>query len=159
MEILAFLWCESQSAQQRLRECFAAGQIAPNAANLNAPSSNGYGARRFRETIYAHRIGRSFEAAYRPRTNFPARQDQRLFSDGRRTLVSITARVSLLCIRALYCGISPTFGMRPHRILSGEGDPIGRNYHTSMDLHQVSQCTSDTRHLRNRRNTGQCRHG
>jgi hypothetical protein len=39
MHTLAFLWFELRTAQQSLRGSFAAGQIAPNAANLNAPSS------------------------------------------------------------------------------------------------------------------------
>jgi hypothetical protein len=39
MQTLAFLWFELRTAQQSLRESFAAGQRAANAANLNAPSS------------------------------------------------------------------------------------------------------------------------
>ena len=39
MQPLALLWFELQVAQQSLRESFAAGQRAANAANLDAPSS------------------------------------------------------------------------------------------------------------------------
>jgi hypothetical protein len=39
MQTLAFLWFELRTAQQCLRESFAPGQRAANAAHLNAPSS------------------------------------------------------------------------------------------------------------------------